>query len=169
MTTKTPAPTLGHIPDDLWIRIAPVLGPENAPGPPGRRAVAFGRIFDGIVDVVRTGGQGPALPRQESAPGSTVQGRFRQGVKAGVVEKAGKVGLKYSDQELGSEGKGPALDGVSTKAPLGERRPAPVRWTAPKRALSAAGSRIGGEPLWPWGSPQPPPRTRQGPWRPGIA
>jgi putative transposase len=128
MTTKTTAPTLWHRPDDLWILIAPLLGPEKAPGTPGRRAVAFRRIFDGIVYVLRTGCQWQALPRQEYAPGSTVHGRFRQWVKAGVVEKAWKVRLKYYDQELGSDWKWQALDGASTKAPLGGEAtgPSPV-------------------------------------------
>lgn len=128
MTTKTAAPTIWHIPDDLWILIAPLLGPEKAPGTPGRRAIAFRRIFDGIVYVLRTGCQWHALPRQEYAPGSTVHGRFRQWVKAGVFEQAWKVLLKYYDQEVGIDWKWQALDGAITKAPLGGEAtgPSPV-------------------------------------------
>lgn len=128
MTTKTAAPTIWHIPDDLWTLITPLLGPEKAPGTPGRRAVAFRRIFDGIVYVLRTGCQWQALPRQEYAPGSTVHGRFRQWVKAGVFEKAWKVLLKYYDQEVGIDWKWQALDGAITKAPLGGEAtgPSPV-------------------------------------------
>jgi len=128
MTTKTAAPTIWHIPDDLWSLLAPLLGPEKAPGTPGRRAVAFRRIFDGIVYVLRTGCQWQALPRQEYAPGSTVHGRFRQWVKAGVFEKAWQVLLKYYDQEVGIDWKWQVLDGVITKAPLGGEAtgPSPV-------------------------------------------
>lgn len=128
MTTKTAAPTIWHIPDDLWILIAPLLGSEKAPGTPGRRAVAFRRVFDGIVYVLRTGCQWQALPRQEYAPGSTVHGRFRQWVKAGVFEKAWKVLLKDYDQEVGIDWKWQALDGAITKAPLGGEAtgPSPV-------------------------------------------
>lgn len=128
MITKTAAPTIWHIPDDLWTLIVPLLGPENAPGTPGRRAVAFRRIFAGIVYVLRTGCQWHALPRQEYAPGSTVQGRFRQWVKAGIFEKAWKALLKYYDQEVGIDWKWQALDGAITKAPLGGEAtgPSPV-------------------------------------------
>jgi putative transposase len=119
MLTKTAAPTIWHIPDDLWTLIAPLLGPEKAPGTPGRRAVAFRRIFDGIVYVLRTGCQWHALPRQEYAPGSTVHGRFRQWVQAGVFEKAWKVLLTHYDQAVGIDWKWQALDGAITKAPLG--------------------------------------------------
>jgi putative transposase len=128
MITKTAAPTIWHIPDDLWTLIAPLLGPEKAPGTPGRRAVAFRRSFDGIVYVWRTGCQWHALPRQEYAPGSTVQGRFRQWGKAGIFEKAWKERLKCDDQEGGIDWKWQALDGAITKAPLGGEAtgPSPV-------------------------------------------
>jgi transposase len=78
MSTKTATPTIWHTPDDLWKRIAPVLGPDKAPGTPGRPATPARLIFAALVSVVRTGCQWQALPRQEYAPGSTVHGRFRQ-------------------------------------------------------------------------------------------
>lgn len=33
MSTKTPLDTIWHIPDDLWSRIAPLLGPEKKRAP----------------------------------------------------------------------------------------------------------------------------------------
>jgi putative transposase len=128
MSTKTATPTIWHTPDDLWKRIAPVLGPEKAPGTPGRPATSARLIFDALVYVLRTGCQWQALPRQEYAPGSTVHGRFRQWVKVGVFERAWKVLLEYYDQVVGIEWKWQALDGVITKAPLGGEAtgPSPV-------------------------------------------
>ena len=128
MATETALATIWHIPDDLWNRIAPLLGPEKPSGTPGRPAVAFRLIFDAIVYVLRTGCQWQALPRQEYAPGSTVHGRFRQWVKAEVFERAWKVLLEYYDQEVGIDWKWQALDGVITKAPLGGEAtgPSPV-------------------------------------------
>ncbi len=35
MATPTSLPTLWHVPDELWSLIAPLLGPEKAPGTPG--------------------------------------------------------------------------------------------------------------------------------------
>ena len=128
MPTKTAVPTIWHMPEDLWSRLAPLLGPEKAPGTPGRPAVAFRVIFDALLYVLCTGCQWRAIPRHEYAPGSTVHGRFRQWVKAGVFEKAWKVLLAYYDQEVGIAWKWQALDGVITKAPLGGEAtgPSPV-------------------------------------------
>lgn len=128
MSTKTAVPTLWHMPDDLWSRITPLLGPEKAPGTPGRPAVAFRIIFDALIYVLRTGCQWKALPRHEYAPGTTVHGRFRQWVNAGVFEKTWQVLLEDYDQEVGIDWKWQALDGVITKAPWGGEAtgPSPV-------------------------------------------
>ena len=119
MTTKTKLGTIWHVPDDLWKRIAPILGPEKEPGTVGCPAVSFRIIFDAIIYVLRTGCQWQAIPRETYAPGSTVHGRFSQWVKAGVFEKAWKEMLAYYDDEVGIDWKWQALDGVITKAPLG--------------------------------------------------
>jgi putative transposase len=120
--------TIWHTPDGLWRHIAPLLGPEKAPGTPGRPATPFRLIFDALIYVLRTGCQWQQIPRQEYAPGSTVHGRFRQWVKAGVFEKAWTVLLEYYGQEVGIDWKWQALDGVITKAPLGGEAtgPSPV-------------------------------------------
>jgi len=128
MSPKTATPTIWHMPDDLWKHLAPVLGPEKAPGTPGRPATPFRLLFDALVYVLRTGCQWHAVPRQDYAPGSTVHGWFRRWVKAGVFEKAWKLLLEYYDEEVGIDWKWQALDGVITKAPLGGEAtgPSPV-------------------------------------------
>src|SRR5215475_14270044 len=100
MSTKTALPTIWHTPDDLWKRIAPVLGPEKAPGTPGRPATPCRRLFDALVYVLRTGGQWHALPRQEYAPGSTVHGWFRHWVQAGVFEHGNCTSSAGKSKEL---------------------------------------------------------------------
>ena len=128
MATEISLDTIWHTPDDLWSLLAPLLGPEKQPGTPGRPAVPFRRIFDGLIYVLRTGCQWRALPRGEYAPKSTVWGRFKQGVEAGVFEQAWSLVLEYYDRELGIDWKWQALDGVITKAPLGGEAtgPSPV-------------------------------------------
>src|SRR5712692_11281219 len=128
MATQAPLPTLWHIPDELWSLIAPLLGPEKLPGTPGRPAVPYRRIFDGIVYVLRTGCQWSAIPRQDYAPKSTVWGRFHQWVAAGVFQQAWLLVLVYYDLEVGIAWQWQALDGVITKAPLGGEAtgPSPV-------------------------------------------
>jgi transposase len=128
MATETSVATIWHTPDELWSLIAPLLGPEKAPGTPGRPAVPYRRIFDGIIYVLRTGCQWRALPRAEFAPKSTVWGRFQQWVEAGVFQQAWLLVLVYYDLEVGIDWKWQALDGVITKAPLGGEAtgPSPV-------------------------------------------
>jgi len=128
MATEISLDTIWHTPDELWSLLAPLLGPEKQPGTPGRPAVPFRRIFDGLIYVLRTGCQWRALPRGEYAPKSTVWGRFKQGVEAGVFEQAWSLVLEYYDRERGIDWKWQALDGVITKAPLGGEAtgPSPV-------------------------------------------
>jgi putative transposase len=128
MPTKTAVPTIWHVPDELWSRLAPLLGPEKAPGTPGRPAVALRVLCDALLYGLRTGCQWRAIPRHADAPGSTVHGRFRHWVKAGVWERAGKGRLAYSEHEVGIAWQWQALDGVITKAPLGGEAtgPSPV-------------------------------------------
>jgi len=112
----------------LWSLIAPLFGPEKPPGTPGRPAVPYRRIFDGILYVLRTGCQWSALPRAEYAPKSTVWGRFKQWAEAGVFQQAWLLVLVYYDLALGIDWKWQAMDGVITKAPLGGEAtgPSPV-------------------------------------------
>ncbi len=128
MATETSLETIWHTPEELWSLIAPLLGPEKQPGTPGRPAVPFRRIFDGLIYVLRTGCQWSAIPREEYAPKSTVWGRFKQWVEAGVFQQAWMLVLVYYDLELGIDWKWQALDGVITKAPLGGEAtgPSPV-------------------------------------------
>ena len=128
MATETSLKTIWHTPEELWSLIAPLFGPEKQPGTPGRPAVPLRRIFDGILYVLRTGCQWSAIPRETYAPKSTVWGRFKQWVEAGVFQQAWLLVLVYYDLEVGIEWKWQALDGVITKAPLGGEAtgPSPV-------------------------------------------
>src|SRR5207253_3106280 len=57
--------------------------------------------------------------RERFAPPSTVHGRFRQWVKAGLFERIYRAILERYDDELGIDWKWLAMDGCITKAPLG--------------------------------------------------
>jgi len=136
MATETSLATIWHTPDDLWSLLAPLLGPEKAPGTPGRPAVPYRRIFDGIIYVLRTGCQWRALPRAEFAPKSTVWGRFQQWVEAGVFQQAWALVLNYYDLEHGIVWKWQARDGVITKAPLGGEATGPSPVERPARMVN---------------------------------
>lgn len=128
MTTKTRMQTIWRVPDALWAIIAPSLGPEKAPGTVGRPAVPYRRIVDGILYVLRTGGQWQAIPRHLYAPGSTVHGRFRQWVKADLFQQWWITLLQNYDETIGIDWKWQSLDTAITKAPLGGEAtgPSPV-------------------------------------------
>jgi len=120
VSTKAALETVWHVPDDLWSRIAPILGPEKQPGTRGRPAVPYRSIFDAIIYVLRTGCQWSALPRERfGAAPTTVHGRFRQWAEARLFEQIYRVMLEHYDDELGIDWKWLSLDGCITKAPLG--------------------------------------------------
>ena len=108
--------------------IAPILGPEKHPGTVGWPAPPNRVIFDALICVLRSGCQWQVIPRETYAPGSTVHGRFRQGVQQGVFVRAWPTLRQYYDKEVGIAWKWQALDGVITKAPLGgeDTGPSPV-------------------------------------------
>lgn len=120
MSTKAALETVWHVPDDLWSRIAPLLGPEKPPGTRGRPAVPFRQILDAIIYVLRTGCQWSAIPRERfGAAPTTVHGRFRQWVQAGHFTQIWKLMLEVYDDALGIDWKWLSMDGCITKAPLG--------------------------------------------------
>jgi putative transposase len=128
LSAQTSVETIWHIPDDLWSLIAPILGPEKAPGTRGRPATRFRVVFEAVVYLAKTGCQWQALPRQHYAPPSTIHGIFSQWVKAGLFKRAWQVLLEHYDQQLGIKWKWQSLDGAITKAPLGGEAtgPSPV-------------------------------------------
>jgi putative transposase len=120
VSTKAALETVWHVPDDLWSRIAPILGPEKQPGTRGRPAVPYSQIFDAIIYVLRIGCQWSALPRERfGAAPTTVHGRFRQWAEAGHFEQIWKLMLEVYDDALGIDWKWLSMDGCLTKAPLG--------------------------------------------------
>ena len=128
MAKKSRPSTIWHVPDDLWEKIADILGPEKEPGTVGRPATPYRVIIDAILYLIRTGCQWQAIPKEKYAAGSTVHGRFRQWVEDGLFEKIWKEMLEYYDDLIGIDWKWQSMDGAITKAPLGgeETGPSPV-------------------------------------------
>lgn len=125
MSTKRRLRTIWRIPDDLWSQIQPLLPPEKPLGTNGRPVVPFRKVMDGILYVLRTGGQWKALPK-EFGSGSTCHRRFQQWVQAGVFQRLWVQVLQEYDRRHGIGWRWQALDSVMVKAPLGGRKPAPI-------------------------------------------
>lgn len=117
-------PTITEIPDDLWQKIQPLLPEQKPSGSPGRPAIPFRRVLDGIFYVLRTGCQWKAVPA-EFGSGSTIHRRFQQWVRAGVFEKLWAVMLEAYDEQIGIGWRWQSLDSASIKSPLGGSRTGP--------------------------------------------
>ena len=78
------------------------------------------KAMSAIFYVLRTGCQWNALPRSLGAS-STVHDRFQEWRKAGVFKQMWIDGLAMYDKKTGIDWKWQAMDGVITKAPLGEK------------------------------------------------
>jgi transposase len=114
-------PTVWRIPDDLWVKIQPLLPPEKLPGTPGRPAVPFRKVLDGILYVLRTGCQWKAVPK-EFGSGSTCHKRFQEWERMGVFAKLWEIVISEYDELRGIRWQFQALDSMTVKAPLGGRR-----------------------------------------------
>jgi transposase len=86
MARKTTLETIWYIPDDLWDKMRPLLGPEKQAGTVGRPPVPHRTCLDGILHVLRTGCQWKRAPR-EFGSGSTLHRRFQQWVARGVFKR----------------------------------------------------------------------------------
>ena len=76
-----PLPTIWEIPDDLWLRIQPILEKFWPRKRTGRHHANWRVILNGIIFRMRSGCQWDQLPRK-FGPKSTVHDWFQHGVPA---------------------------------------------------------------------------------------
>ena len=134
-TKHKPLPTIWRVPDELWANIHPLLPPEKVPGTPGRPAVPFRKVLDGILYVLRTGCQWKAVP-QEFGSGSTCHKRFQEWERRGVFAQLWEILVHEYDELRGIRWQFQSLDSMTVKAPLGGRRRARTPRIGPNRAPS---------------------------------
>lgn len=113
-----------RIPDELWMRIEPLLPKVKRSRKGGRPAVPIRRVMDGIFYILRTGCQWKAVPR-EFGSGSTLHRRFQQWVKRGVFRKLWRSGVLAYDKLRAIQWDWQIIDGAMTKAPLGGEKYGP--------------------------------------------
>lgn len=107
-----------RLPDELWVRIQPLLPKEKPAGTVGRPSVPYRQVMEGIFYVLRTGCQWKAVPR-EYGSGSVVHARFQEWRQLGVFETLWEQGLQEYDELRGIAWRYQAMDGAMGKAPLG--------------------------------------------------
>lgn len=113
-------PTIWHVPDALWQKIAPALDVNKPRQKPGRPRSADRPIFDALIYLARTGMQWSALPK-DFPPKSTVHDRLQEWLEYGCLEAAWAALLEVYDQTLGIDWQWQSADGCIVKAPLGKR------------------------------------------------
>jgi transposase len=118
MARKTTFGTIWYIPDDLWDKVRPLLGPEKQPGTVGRPPIPHRTCLDGILYVLRTGCQWKRAPG-EFGSGLTLHRRFQAWVGRGVFRRVWRLLLKEYDELRGIQWRWQAIDSATMKAPLG--------------------------------------------------
>jgi transposase len=109
-----------RIPDELWVRIEPLL-PPGKPHPLGchNPLVDPRKAMDAIFFVLRTGCQWNALNATGICSSSSAHRRYQQWTAAGIFQKLWAMGLQQYDQLKGIDWSWQSMDGAMTKAPLG--------------------------------------------------
>lgn len=116
--STTRIPNAWRIPDQVWVRLEPLLPKKRRSRKGGRPPLPLRQVADGIFYVLRTGCQWKAAPR-EFGSGSALHNYFQQWVRRGVFRKLWRLGLLEYDRKKGIQWEWQSLDGAMTKAPLG--------------------------------------------------
>ena len=137
------APTIWRIPERLWAERRPLLPREQAPGTPGRPAVPFRTVLDGILHVLRTGCQWKAVP-SEFGSGSTCRRRCQEWGRAGTWERVWADQLCRYDREQGIGWEWQSADSATVPSPprrqrhgAGPHQPGQARHETPHPARPA--------------------------------
>lgn len=107
-----------RLPEELWLRMQPLLPRYRTNHKGGRPRVDLQKVAQGIFYVLRTGCQWKAVP-QEYGSGSTLHRYFQQWTAAGVFRQLWKASLLEYDELQGIEWNWQSVDGAMTKSPLG--------------------------------------------------
>jgi putative transposase len=105
--------------DEFWEKVEPLIPPAPSRAKGGRTRMDDRKAFAAMIYVLRTGIQWNALPREMGAS-STVHDRYQEWERLGFFEELWRAGLAEYDELEGIEWEWQAIDGVMTKAPLGQ-------------------------------------------------
>jgi transposase len=130
-------PTIWVLPDEVWVRVEPILLRLYPPARTGRPRADLRRVLDGIIFRLRSGVQWNQLPR-EFGDDSTTHRWFQRFVADGVFIEIWAA-LAAECEQLGElDWEWQAADGMLGKARMGgEKRaliPPTERSQAPRRA-----------------------------------
>lgn len=113
-----PLPTIWEIPDDLWLRIKPILDRFWPRKRTGRHHANWRMMLNGIIFRMRSGCQWDQLPTK-FGPKSTVHDWFQRWCAGGVMKQVWEILVKECDELGGVQWEWQAADGWLGKARFG--------------------------------------------------
>jgi putative transposase len=135
---RTPLDTIWECPDALWDNvISPVIDELDPPAATGRKRVDLRPALNGIIYVMRSGGQWNHRPKV-FGDDSSVHRTMQRWIARGVLDEIWSVLVGYCDGRDAVAWTWQSADGCMGQARFGGRTPAPtpriVRKTAPNAA-----------------------------------
>jgi putative transposase len=116
-----PLPTIWVVPDDLWLRILPILQQFWPTKATGRHHANWRKALDGIIFRMRSGCQWDRLPRR-FGPKSTVHDWFQRWCEGGVMRRIWAELVKECDELEAVNWDWQSADGCMGKARFGGKK-----------------------------------------------
>lgn len=129
--------TIWEVPDELWMRIGPVIDEMDPPKHMGRHRVDPREVLNTIIYRLRTGCQWNHLP-QELVDDSSAHRTFQRWEQLGVFDRIWAVLIEECEELGGVDWSWQAADGCMNKAQKGGTVSAPTRRIELNQARNAA-------------------------------
>ncbi len=112
---REPLPTIWHVPDELWVKVEPLIMELDPPKKTGRKRIEARAALDGILFRLRTGCQWNYLPA-EYGDDSSIHRTFQRWVQVGLFEALWSELLLECEELGGVNWKWQAADGQLGRA-----------------------------------------------------
>jgi putative transposase len=131
-----PLPTIWRVNDELWEIIQSILEELDPPAATGRPRTGQREALDGIIYVMRTGGQWNQLPRK-FGDDSSVHRTMQRWIARGVFQRIWAILIENCDELGGVNWEWQSADGAMGKARFGGISSAPTPRIAASQARNA--------------------------------
>ena len=132
-----PLPTIWRVNDELWAIIQLILEELDPPAETGRPRTGQREALDGIIYVMRTGGQWNQLPRK-FGDDSSVHRTMQRWIAKGVFQRIWAILIESCDELGGVNWEWQSADGAMGKARFGGILSAQTPRIAANQARNAA-------------------------------
>jgi len=132
---QRPLPTVWNVPDEVWGKVAELIGKYDPPRATGRKRADQRKALDGVIYRMRSGVQWDRLPK-EFGDDSSVHRAFQRRVRCGLFEHLWALLLLECEELGGADWEWQAADCVLGKARHGGTGSGPTPRTAGRTARS---------------------------------